>query len=205
MQGVCCVRWCVNVARVHAVCQRESERARESDRETLEEEEGRRETRKESRGRGKSRRTFLKGKDTFFLVAGPVEKDFVEPWNSLHKRFKVCVRVDFTAAGEPLDRRLLLCDAARIRWVWLHDEERPRSVHFQQGWVAQPGSFFYGPQKNDCAAYDFTVVLQLTSCLLHEVFITKLTHESLVFHELLAAGVRSDRLCSILAPRFLGC
>lgn len=37
--------------------------------------------------------------------------------------------------------RLLLFVAAGIRWVWLHDEERPCSVHFQQGWVAQPGLF----------------------------------------------------------------
>lgn len=39
--------------------------------------------------------------------------------------------------------RLLLSVVERIRWVWLHDEERPCSVHFQQGWVAQPGAFLF--------------------------------------------------------------
>lgn len=41
--------------------------------------------------------------------------------------------------GSRWTARLLLCVAAGIRWVWLHDEERPCSVHFQQGWVAQSG------------------------------------------------------------------
>lgn len=96
-----------------------------------EEEEGRRRrTGKGRRGSKKKKKKdpekkFERKRETF---QWPVRcKRQVEPQTAWS------LRVECTAAGEPLGTRLLLSVVGRIRWVWLHDEERPCSVHFQQG------------------------------------------------------------------------
>lgn len=47
------------------------------------------------------------------------------------------VSVDFTAAEELLGTRLRP-ERVLIRWASVRNEERPPSVHFQQGWVVEP-------------------------------------------------------------------